>query len=75
VASRFARSGGQLVIAAWEGKGAIDYGEVSDVVALRYTQDEIVAWTQKAGFIVDRCVVEAVEEIPMEAIYLEGAKR
>ena len=72
---RVLRPGGQLVIAAWEGKGAIDYGDMSAVVALRYTQDEIVAWTQEAGFIVDRCVVEAVEEIPMEAVYLEGTKR
>lgn len=66
--------GGQLVVAAWEGKGAIDYGEVSDVVALRYTQEEISHWAEKAGFVVDRCLVEPVEEMPMEAVYLEGTK-
>ncbi len=72
---RVLRPQGQLVMAAWEGEGAIDYGDVSDVVALRYTRDEIVVWTQEAGFVVDRCVVEPVEEIPMDAVYLEGTKR
>jgi len=71
---RVLRCGGQLVVATWEGTGSIDYGEVSDVVALRYTKEEIGDWTQKAGFVVDRCIVEPVEEMPMEAIYLEGTR-
>jgi ubiquinone/menaquinone biosynthesis C-methylase UbiE len=66
--------GGQLVVAAWEGTGSIDYGGHSDVVALRYSEDEVVAWAREAGFVVSRCVVEAVEEMPMKAIYLEGTK-
>ncbi len=65
---------GQLVVAAWEGKGPIDYGGVSDVVALRYTRDEITAWVLESGFIVNRCVVEPVEEMPMNAVYLEATK-
>jgi len=44
------------------------------VVALRYTQEEIGQWAREAGFVVDRCVVEPVEEMPMEAVYLEGIK-
>jgi ubiquinone/menaquinone biosynthesis C-methylase UbiE len=71
---RVLRSGGQLVVATWEGADTIDYGEMSDVVALRYTQEEIGQWAREAGFVVDRCVVEPVEEIPMEAVYLEGTK-
>jgi len=71
---RVLRPGGQLLVAAWEGTGPIDYGSHSDVVALRYTRDEVVAWVQEAGFVVNRCVVEPVEEIPMQAIYLEGTK-
>ncbi|MBT4502961.1 MAG: methyltransferase domain-containing protein [Gemmatimonadetes bacterium] len=71
---RVLRSGGQLVVATWEGTGTIDYGEMSDVVALRYTQEEMRDWAQEAGFAVDRCVVEPVEEMPMEAVYLEGIK-
>ncbi len=63
---------GQLVVAAWEGIGPIDYGEMTDVVALRYTRAELTAWTQAAGFIVDRCVVEPVEGMPMDAVYLEA---
>lgn len=71
---RVLRVGGQLVLATWEGTGPIDYGGKSDVVALRYSRDEITAWAQAAGFVVDRCVVEPVEEIPMDGIYLEGTK-
>jgi ubiquinone/menaquinone biosynthesis C-methylase UbiE len=71
---RVLRPGGQLVVATWEGTGPIDYGSHSDLVALRYTKAEVVAWTREAGFVVDRCVVEPVEEMPMDAIYLEGTK-
>jgi ubiquinone/menaquinone biosynthesis C-methylase UbiE len=66
--------GGQLVVATWEGSGPIDYGDESDVVALRYSEFEVKDWIREAGFIVNRCVVEPVEEIPMKAIYLEGTK-
>lgn len=71
---RVLRSGGQLLLATWEGSGAIDYGDQSDIVALRYGSDEIASWTREAGFAVARCVVEPVEEMPMDAIYLEGVK-
>ncbi len=65
---------GQLLIATWEGNGPIDYGDESDVVALRYSKDEVAAWATNNGFRVDRLVAEAVEEIPMEVIYLEATK-
>ncbi len=71
---RVLRPGGQLVVAAWEGTGPIDYGDKSDVVALRYSREEVVAWARAAGFVVDRCVVEPVEGMPMKAVYLEGTK-
>jgi len=71
---RVLRRGGQLVLAAWEGTGPLDYGSHSDLVALRYTEGEVVAWAREAGFAVDRCVVEPVEEMPMKAIYLESTK-
>ena len=64
--------GGQLIVAAWEGERAIDYGDHSDVVALRYRSDDLRRWSEEAGFTVTRCVVEPVEEFPMDAIYLEG---
>ena len=64
-----------MVVAAWEGTGPIDYGGEADVLALRYTGDEIVAWAETAGFAVDRCVVEPVEGMPMKGVYLEGAKK
>lgn len=72
---RILRPGGQLLAAAWEGRGAIDYGEESEVVAFRYTKGNIIDWAEAAGFLVDRCVVEPVEGFPMDAIYLEGARK
>ena len=71
---RILAPGGQLLLATWEGIGPIDYGQASDVVALRYSSDEITAWLRSADFTVDRCVVEPVEEIPMQAIYAEASK-
>lgn len=71
---RVLRPGGQLILATWEGSDGIDYGDESDIVALRYRRDEIASWVQAAGFSVARCVIEPVEEIPMDAVYLEGAR-
>ncbi len=71
---RILRDQGQLVIAAWEGEGPIDYGDASDIVALRFTKEQVESWVTEAGFVVDQCIVEPVEEIPMDAIYLEAGK-
>ncbi len=65
---------GQLVLAGWEGNGPIDYGDETDVVALRYTQDEIAKWALETGFSINRCVVEPIEEMEMNAVYLEATK-
>lgn len=65
---------GRLSIAAWEGSGVIDYGEESDIIAYRYTPNELTNIAEKAGFIVTRCTVEPVEDFPMNAIYLECMK-
>lgn len=67
-------NGGQLLVAAWEGAGKIDYGVGSEIVALRYTRTELSSWAQEVGFTVSRCVVEPVEEFPMDAVYLECTK-
>jgi ubiquinone/menaquinone biosynthesis C-methylase UbiE len=71
---RAIRPGGQLLVAAWEGAGVIDYGEQSGIVALRYTEAELEACAELAGFQVTRCKVESVEDFPMDAIYLEAVK-
>lgn len=71
---RVLRSGGQLLIAAWEGEGEIDYGDEADIVALRYLSHDLSAWAKEAGFTVLQCKVEPVEDFPMDAIYLEGVK-
>jgi len=66
--------GGQLLVAAWEGAGPIDYGEASDVVAIRYTKGAITDRVPEAGFALNRCVVVPVEDMPMDAVYLEATK-
>lgn len=66
--------GGQLVVATWEGSGPIDYGDESNVVALRYGSHEMATWAQGAGFSITRCIVEPVDEMSMDAVYLEGVK-
>ncbi len=66
---------GRILVAAWEGSGAIDYGEESDIIAFRYTRNELTDLSVKAGFLVTRCTVEPVEDFPMDAIYLEGEKK
>jgi len=72
---RVLRPGGQLVVAAWEGNGPIDYGNESDVVALMHSRDEIVAATQTAGFSVDHCVEEFYDDMFMNVVYLEGTSQ
>lgn len=67
-------SQGQLVVATWEGTGPIDYGNETDLVAMRYTKDEISNWVFESGFVVDRCIVKPVEEMAMKAVYLEATK-
>ena len=66
--------GGQLVVGAWEGSGPVDYGASSDVIAVRYTEEELVTWFGAAGFRVDRSWIEDVEGFSMKALYLEGSK-
>lgn len=72
---RVLRAGGQLVIATWEGEGAIDYGEHADIVTQRYQESEIVAAAEAAGFIVDRSSVSAVEGMEMDAVHVAATKR
>lgn len=69
---RALNAGGQLVIALWEGSGVVDYGKESDIVAFKYQRDEIASLVEAAGFSIDRCDVEVVEDMDMNAIYLEA---
>jgi len=71
---RVLRPEGQLVVATWEGEGPIDYGDASDLFALRYRGDELKAWARDAGFEITRCAVEPVEDFPMNVVYLEATK-
>jgi ubiquinone/menaquinone biosynthesis C-methylase UbiE len=69
---RLLRSGGQLVMAAWEGVGRIDYGDDSELIAYKYSESELRKLLTENGFSVDRCLVETIEEMSMEAIYIDA---
>lgn len=71
---RILGAGGQLVLAAWEGEGPIDYPEQFDLKAFHYTQGQIEAWARGVGFRIDRSVVETVPDMGMDAVYLEATK-
>lgn len=71
---RILRPGGQLVIAAWEGVGMIDYGAQFDVVAFKHRNGEISSSLEATGYSVDRSKVEAVEGMDMDAVYLEATR-
>jgi len=67
--------GGQLLLAAWEGVGTIDYGEHSDIVAFRFNAEELSLWAHSAGFVVSHCVVEPVEGMGMDAVYMYATRQ
>jgi ubiquinone/menaquinone biosynthesis C-methylase UbiE len=67
--------GGQLWVAAWEGAGLIDYGEASDIVAVRYSAGELTDLAEEAGFRMKSCIVVPVEDFPMDAVHLECIKQ
>ena len=71
---RVVMPGGQLRVATWEGSGSIDYGEQSDVVAWRYSEQQVREIIGATGFEVDRCAVKEVDDIPMDAIYVEATR-
>jgi ubiquinone/menaquinone biosynthesis C-methylase UbiE len=65
---------GRLLLATWEGSGIIDYGEESDIVALKYTCQELIEIAELTRFMVTQCTVKPVDDFPMDAIYLECMK-
>ena len=66
--------GGQLFVAAWEGTGLIDYGDESNISAVRYRSAELSSMANDADFEITRCDVDPVEDFPMDAVYLECRK-
>ena len=71
---RVLRVGGQLLIGAWEGTGAIDYGEETDLVAVLHGADELEKTIREIGFEISRNVVEFDDGLMMNAVYIEGVK-
>ena len=72
--NRVLQMGGQLVIGAWEGEGAIDYGEDSDIVAINHGADTLTAMIRESGFSISRNVVEMDDEMMMNAIYIDATR-
>lgn len=71
---RVLQTGGQLVIGAWEGEGAIDYGEESDIVAILHSADTLGTMIRDSGFSITRDVVERDKEMMMNAIYIDAGR-
>jgi predicted SAM-dependent methyltransferase len=67
--------GGQLVLGVWEGSGAIDYGEKSDLVALRHKSRDLQNVLADVGFDELKCDVEFDEDMAMDAVYIEASKK
>lgn len=66
---------GQMILAAWEGTGLIDYGDEIDVVAHKYTMKEIESRLIESGFVIEYRKIEAYEDLQMDAVYLAANKR
>jgi ubiquinone/menaquinone biosynthesis C-methylase UbiE len=71
---RVLRVGGQLVVGAWEGTGALDYGDTTDLVAIKHDASELERMIRDCGFSISRKVVELEEEMMMNAVYIDCAK-
>jgi SAM-dependent methyltransferase len=50
------------------------YHLTADLVACRYREEQICHGVRAAGLIVDRAAVEPVEEMPMDALYVEASR-
>lgn len=70
---RVLQSNGYLVLAAWEGSGVIDYGEHSDIVAIKHPESTIKKLLV-GKFDVQYCTIEFIKEMDMNAIYIEARK-
>ena len=66
--------GGQLVLAAWEGEGAIDYGASTDIVAFNHSHTMLSSMLEACGYSVQRCKVETIQEMGMDAVYIEATR-
>jgi SAM-dependent methyltransferase len=71
---RALRTGGQLVIGAWEGVGAIDYAGESDVIAIKHSADALKSMLREVGFTVSKSWVETDDAMQMDAVYIEATK-
>ena len=71
---RVLKTGGQLLVATWEGEGNIDYGRHADMVAMRYRADEVAKAANATGFRIDTCSVGKVKGMEMDAVYLAATK-
>ena len=66
--------GGQLLIGAWEGTGVLDYGDTTDLVAIRHDAGDLERMMRERGFSISRNVIEIDEEMGMNAVYIECSR-
>lgn len=71
---RVLKVGGQLVIGAWAGTGAIDYGDQEDLVAIKHDPGALEVMLRDLGFGISRSYVEPDDEFMIDAVYIESTK-
>jgi len=65
---------GNLVVAAWEGEGAIDYGDHSEIMSHRYKDSELIEATEAVGFQTESHSVRPIEGFEMDAVLVTATK-
>ncbi len=65
---------GQLLIAAWEGAGAIDYGEQSAILTRRYRASELIEPIAAVGLHVESQETRPVDGFEMDAVHITATK-
>ncbi len=66
--------GGQLVIGVWEGTGALDYGDSSDLVAVKHSSGDLQRMLRESGFVITRNLAKRDEDLMMNAVYIECSR-
>ena len=65
-------AGGQLVIATWEGEGAIDYGYETNMCAQRFTFFQLEEALLASRFQVDAHRTQSVDDFEMDGLYISA---
>lgn len=74
--NRVLEPNGILMLAGWNGTGAIDYGDETSLIAQLYTLEELTYSAEKVGFDIRLAQIfhKPSSNIPMDAFYIKALK-